>query len=1304
MIAPSVLGQQRVIESALRAANVAPRTISFVEGHGTATPLGDPIEVQALTRAYASSEFGWCALGSVKSNLGHLGWASGMAGLIKTALALHHREIPPTLHFERPNPHLDLEHTPFFINTQLREWKENSLFRAGVSAFGLGGANAHVILEEAPAVDTVEAPARPTYIVPLSAHSEPALKDLALRYAEYLRENINVSIGDFCFTVGVGRHHYRIRRCLIVRNRTELLIALDDVASGDLSSPERKPGVDRVGVLFTGQGAEYGGMGFALYNGCEVFRQVMDSADEVLRRSIGRTASEALYSGHDCLNRISDIQPLVFVTQIATIALLKSWGLKVDAVMGHSLGEFAAACTAGVFSFEDALQLVCDRGRLLQSLSEDAGMAAVFADELTTRAFIDQHSLGVSIAAVNSPHNTTISGTKAAVRSACARLESLGVEVRELRVTRAGHSHLMEPILEAFEDSASQVRFRPPSVTFVSNVSGRIVSDNTITPEYWRRHLRETVRFEDGLKTLESIGVGVFIEIGATPHLIGIAAQALPHHPGPWLASMRPGENELVTLYKAVADLYELGLELDWRAIQSGYGGFVHLPRYPFQRQRFWISSPGAPPALAHQPSPHLANTRELLYEIKWKAVSADAENKGQVHNSSEGGPWVVFVDSTGFGAQVVSELVRRRIKHIVVTPGIHFEASGEDAYSINPHSEQDFRQLQDALKGHLVETVVYLWALESKSTTEQDLSVQVADILWSAINVIKLCVELGDIRPRVWCVTAEAQRVGNSDATPGLGQSSIWGLGRVSALEHPELRSSRIDLDCCDTMSANRVVEVVRSNGKELEIALREGLLYVPRLQTSNVQAKALPLASDGTVLITGGFAGLGLWTAEYLLSQGVRRFVLLGRSKPSAAAKKAVDAICELGGEVTIVEGDVTKRDQVNALIRQVKESGHHLQGVVHSAGVIDDGLIVDLTRERIAQVMGPKIQGAWNIVDALCAHGLRPDWFVLYSSATSVLGNVGQASHAAACSVLDTLANWARQRGQRCVAVNWGPWRDVGYLAKHPDVLTTLIDTGMGSISSSDGGAVLLNYIKEAPPQLAVLPNDWNKYLTQHVGEDPLFLQGVKGGDVRPNDGATLRRELAEVAPSQRNRLLTNFLLNGLAAVIGGLSRDDISPDRPLLEYGLDSLSAIRFRNHIQKHLRCELPPRIAFQHPTIRELVANLEARLSCQQASVASVNRSELVESSNPIGRLDIPFAKGGPGESIRRPLSVQQKRWLTLIREVDYGQRVVPILIHSAFEPKAFRAALRFVVARHEVLRYLYCENWAEVLPSDAVI
>ncbi|MEH1788072.1 MAG: type I polyketide synthase [Nostoc sp.] len=650
--APSVEGQAAVISEALAIAQIDPSTITYVESHGTGTSLGDPIEIAALSKAFRQSteKNSFCAIGSVKTNIGHIAEAAGIAGLIKTVLALKHKAIPPSLHFQQPNPSIDFANSPFYVNTTLSEWKVNGTpRRAGVSSFGMGGTNCHLVLEEAPQLTkNQESNDRPLHILTLSAKTAEALEELLQRYEVYLKFHPDASVADICFTANTGRKHFNNRFAVTAFSTEQLESQLrafrqqttpasnhptnnslpinsenftfSVAALGTITPTVQK---ERIAFLFTGQGSQYVGMGRQLYNTQPTFRAAFDDCAQILRPYLDKPLLEVLYPSQEqenlpqaksLIDSTLYTQPALFALEYALFKLWKSWGIEPDVVMGHSVGEYVAATVAGVFSLEDGLKLIAARGRLMQALPPGGEMVALLTDEAQALAAIQPYAQEVSIAAINGPQSLVISGGCEAINTLCASLEVAGVKTKKLNVSHAFHSPLIEPMVSEFEQVARQVKFTAPQGKLISNLTGELATSEIATPLYWCRHLREPVKFAASMETLQQQGVELFVELGPKPTLLGMGRACLPENNQLWLPSLRPGQEDWQQLLSSLTQLYVRGIAVNWVGFDQDYVRHrLQLPTYPWQRQRYWIEA--------------TAFENKLTAPTQLKSVSSQSQN-----------------------------------------------------------------------------------------------------------------------------------------------------------------------------------------------------------------------------------------------------------------------------------------------------------------------------------------------------------------------------------------------------------------------------------------------------------------------------------------------------------------------------------------------------------------------------------------------------------------------------------------------------------------------------------------------------
>jgi acyl transferase domain-containing protein len=596
---PSGPSQQAVIQQALADAGLHPDQISYIEAHGTGTSLGDPIEMGAIGQVFGQRSQP-LVVGSVKTNIGHAEAAAGIAGLIKVVLSMQHGEIPPNLHFHQPSPYIDWDQLPVSIPTETIPWSTGDRF-GGVSSFGFSGTNSHIVLEAAPNIEQPPHDINQTpHILTLAAKTPAALQELARRYATQMETSPDVPLADICFTAQIGRKHFKHRFAVVTESQEQLCLQLEAFAQSGSGGREVKS-LPKIAFLFTGQGSQYVGMGRQLYENQPTFRKALEHCDDILRAGayFDRSLLSILYpeGKSEAIHQTAYTQPALFALEYAITQLWHSWGIKPDIVMGHSVGEYVAACVAGIFSLEDGLKLIATRGRLMQSLPQDGAMVSFLASEARIQEAITPYRDDVSIAAINGTESVVISGKRTSVMTIAEELATVGIKTRHLTVSHAFHSPLMTPILDEFRQVAASITYHQPKLLLVSNVSGKVASPEITRPDYWVRHVCEAVRFADGVRTLNEQGVNIFLEIGSTATLLGMALRvneedstASKGTSSCYLPSLRESQKDCQQMFTSLGELYIHGYDIDWDAFNRGYQGRkVILPTYPFQRQSYWL-------------------------------------------------------------------------------------------------------------------------------------------------------------------------------------------------------------------------------------------------------------------------------------------------------------------------------------------------------------------------------------------------------------------------------------------------------------------------------------------------------------------------------------------------------------------------------------------------------------------------------------------------------------------------------------------------------------------------------------------
>ena len=1161
LTAPNGQVQQDLLREALQRSGVEPAAIHYVEAHGTGTSLGDPIELQALAAVLGPGHTSERPLriGSAKTNIGHLEAAAGVAGLIKVVLAMQHEQIAPQLHFQKPNPHVAWERMPIAVVTEAVAWpRGGELRRAGVSSFGFSGTNAHVIVEEAPAAKARGTSVdRPQHVLTLSARSDAALQDLAARYDGYLAETAD-PLGDVCFTANTGRSAFPERAAIVGGSTADVRDAIRVWREGG-SSPRvfrGRAGASAPGIvfMFTGQGAQYAGMARALYETHPIFRDALDECDRLLRGQMERPLHDVLYRTDEPLvDSTAYTQPALFAIEYALTELWRSWGVSPAAVIGHSVGEFAAAYAAGVLTLTDALTLVAARARLMQQLPAGGAMASLSADAARIAPLLYGD---VAIAALNAPDSTVISGSQNAVDDVLSRAAAIGIRHQRLTVSHAFHSPLVDPMLDAFEAAASAVAHAAPRIAYASNLTGAIVQPGfTFDAGYWRRHAREAVRFADGISALYAQGHRVFLEIGPSATLLALGQRSVPTggQDATWLASLRRGRDDWEQLGGALASLYVQGAAIDWAAVDRPYDRrLVSLPTYPFQRERFWIDPPARRGAQALPADADHVRDGGLLYDVQWEPAESAAA-------ATAAGTWIVLPDRQGIARRVQAEFARQGGRCEIADPDGTADLSFEDLGDVR--GVLDFRMLDaDAA----------------------------ADLPGALTRVARSFASTpGARRRRVWIVTRGAQPAGAGAQIVSAAQAAVWGLGRVAAIEQPEAWGGLIDLDprSEDAGAAAMVSGLLAFDGED-QVAYRAGRRFVARLRPAEQPPSSRIAPSPaGTYLVTGGTGALGVQLTRRLIDRGARRVVLMSRSGQRPAQLATLE---DAGAAVLVAQGDVASRDDVARVLGDIQKTGFPLRGIVHAAGIVRSVAVAELGANDIDQVLRAKTVGTEVLLDAV--RDLPLDFVVLFSSVSSIWGSKGLAAYAAANHFLDAVAHRRRATGLPALSVNWGPWADGGMTSD--DDRQWLAQLGLDALAPADALDRLEELIVSGVTQATVARVDWTRFVSVYTAKArrPL-LEALASPPVedRPAGELSAPVDLMALGDTERVAELEARLLNAAAAVLR-CSPSEIDPDAPLNQLGLDSLVGVELRNRVQRDTGVLLPVVSILDGASVRSLAA------------------------------------------------------------------------------------------------------------------
>ncbi len=1280
LTAPNGPSQQRVIRQALANARVAASEVDVVEAHGTGTPLGDPIEAQAVITAYGQERAADrpVLLGSLKSNLGHTQAAAGVAGVIKMVLAMRHGTVPRTLHVDEPTPHVDWSAGAVELVTEGRPWPETDRpRRAAVSSFGISGTNAHVVIEQAP--DDRDESREPAAVAlapgPLpwvvSGHSAAGLRGQAARLREFVIAT-GTDGARVAWALASSRAALDHRAVVIGEDREDQLRGLAAVMSREpaenVVSGVATPGRS-IAFLFSGQGAQRSGMGRGLV-GLPVFGEVLEEVcgafDGLLA---GVPLREVLFAGADSadgelLERTEYAQAGLFAFEVALFRALERCGVGADYLLGHSVGELVAAHVSGVWSLEDAVRVVAARGRLMAGLSSGGAMAAVEAGETEVAGWIGEDGGRLSVAAVNGPRSVVVSGVRDAVERVVGVARGEGRRVRRLRVERAFHSPLVEPMLAQFAEVLGGVSWGEPGIPIVSNVTGRVVTAEEIgSADYWLRHARQAVRFADGLAWLGEQGVTDYVEVGPDTTLSSLVADRLdPASTAVVVATTRPDRDEVTTFTHALARLYTRGTAVDWPTLTPA--SRIDLPTYAFQRERYWLDAPvptddGSTSeadrafwsAVESEDVDALANTlgveqeerrsplREMLpvlsdwrrrsrersglqdmrYSVAWRPIAEPA--------ATLTGTWLV-VTAGGAAADECLEALDRQGADV-----LRVDITGQAPDVIAA-------RLRTARPDAPVAGVLSLLALSGT----QDPSW----VLGSAFALVQALGNLQVAAPLWWVTRGAVMVTGDRDIDPD--QAQLWGLGRVVALEHPDRWGGLVDLPSeADPRAAARMCAVLAGTTGEDQVAVRAGGPLARRLTRAplNPPDTGPRWTPHGAVLVTGGTGALGAHVARRLAGAGAEHLVLTSRRGPAAPEAAALEAeLTELGARVTVAACDVADREALAGLLRELTVDGVKISAVMHTAGIAAPTEIAHTGPREVAAVCGGKADGARNLDELFAQTDL--DAFVLFASTAGIWGGARQGAYGAANAYLDALAQRRRARGRTATSIAWGPWGGGG-MAARGDAEAHLRRRGVRPLAPQAALDVLQQTIAHDEPLLTVADIDWERFATSFTAERPstLFdeIPGARAAQApaapAPDTTARVGRRLAGLSGAEREQALVELIRTHAAQVLGHATIDGIEPGKPFRDLGFDSLAAVEFRNRLSDVIGLPLPTTSIFDYPTPRELARHLRAALGEDEVTEASV----LAEIDKLEGRLAAVAAGPGAHPDIVARLETLLARW-----------------------------------------------------------
>ncbi|WP_075736990.1 type I polyketide synthase [Streptomyces acidiscabies] len=1204
LTAPNGPSQERVIRAALADAGLSPEDIDAVEAHGTGTVLGDPIEAGALIAAYGRGRPAERPLwvGAVKSNIGHTQIAAGVAGVIKTVLALQHEVLPPILHVGVPSGHVEWDGSGVRLLTEGVEWgRGERVRRAGVSSFGFSGTNAHLILEEAPSVEGAGVSGgEVSGVVPwvVSARSSGALGEQVRRVGEL--EASAVEVGWSLVTARSVFEH----RAVIVDGDMVSGVA-GDIGPGPV-------------LVFPGQGSQWVGMGAQLLDESPVFADRIAECEQALAPHVGWSLTEVLRDGRE-LDRVDVVQPVLWAVMVSLAAVWEGYGVRPAAVIGHSQGEIAAACVAGVLSLQDAARIVAVRSDALRQLQGRGDMASIGTGPDEVRALIGDERPGVSVAVVNSASSTVISGPPAEVAAVVSEAEARGLRARLIDVGYASHNAQIDELAGQLEERLSGVRpVAVSDVAFYSTVTAGRIDTDALTAEYWVTNLREQVRFAETLEALQADGYRLFIE--ASPHPVLVLPMEETIETGTVVPTLRRDQGGTKQLTLAAAQAFTAGADINWRRWFPTPQHPIDLPTYPFQHHHYWLKRTRPhPPTPGAQPT---ASEAQLWRAVEERDLGLLSQTLGPEEGSEEavqalapalpvlgswrrrhqeqatidswryhvtwthvpdsgspelGGDWLLFVSAGQAEHPAVQAVFDALTKH---------GAADVRLCSVEPRT--DLAPVRtDGLAG-----IVNLLALDEDPHPDHP---AVPSGLAATIALVQA---LGDTGVPLYTVTQGAVSTSAADPLGRPVQAQVWGLGRVAALEYPRLWGGLVDLPArIDHRTLPRLAAALSPQDED-QIAVRSDGVHVRRLAHADPVGIEASWRPEGTTLITGGTGGIGAVLARWLAHQGAPHLHLTSRRGPDApGAHQLTTELTDLGTHVTVTACDVSNRQQLRDLI-----DTHPPTAIIHAAGAADLTPIGELTAAHLGGVLGAKAHAAWNLHEL--TRGLDLSAFVMFSSGAAVWGSGQQGAYGAANHFLDALAEHRRAQGLAATSVAWGPWAEAGMSAGE-ESLAYFKRFGLLPLGSELCVKALHQAISSGRPTLTVADFDWARFTPTFTAQRPSpFLadlpenrRAAEGGGSDAELSA-FRAELEKTPAAQRQDFLVRQVRAYAAATLGR-AVEEVPAVKPFQELGFDSLTAVQLRNQLNSATGLALPPTVVFDHPTSEALATYLREQLGVE---------------------------------------------------------------------------------------------------------